>query len=257
MRTKALLALLLFTGLVAGAEPTIEGPDKIAPYKIARFKAVGVGDADGVLWRVRPTDPKNVPDFGTGGKRNGRELEVVAPPGAYTVELVVVRPGMPLEINEVTKPFTIGQVPNPKPINPDDGKPKPPAPPPKPKVVVDAELVAKFKAAIDADAKAAFPGGGDRAKAAKLSEVYAYAAGKLTSGVEADWPKTVGALLESVGAFGLSQGVPRPPYLGSTRAVAGDVLGTHPSDAALDAAKRADLAARFNRVAAALKEAAK
>lgn len=255
MKKKSLsvLALILFLGTAFGAEPTIEGPEKIAPYKIARFKAVGVNEADGVLWRVRPADPKNVPDFGNSGKRNGRELEVVAPPGSYTVELVVVRPGTPLEINEVTRAFTIGTAPAPKP-NPD---PKPPAPAPKPKPSVDAELVAKFKNAVEVDSKAAFPGGGDKAKAAKLSDVYTYAAGKLSSGVEADWPKNVGALFESVAAFGAAQGVPRPPYLAAVRAVAGDVLGSHDSTAALDAAKRADLAARFNRAAAALKEAAK
>lgn len=260
----ALVALVCVAGFVRGDEPKINGPEKVAPYKIARFAAVNVGATDGVLWRVQPITAsvkKSDVDFGLAGKRNGRDLEFVAPPGSYEVTLVIVKqpaaPGGALEINEVTLTVVIG-VP-PKPPEPPGPKPKPPepAPKPKPKPDVDTATLEKYKAALEADTKAAFPMGGSKAEAAKLGDVYLLAAEKLSSTVESDWPKTIGALFETVGGVSVSQKIPRLPYLSNVRGVSGEILGAYDSTTVLDANLRAEFAAKFKKAGLALKEAAK
>lgn len=262
----AMVALVCVAGFVRGDEPKINGPEKLAPYKIAKFSAVNVGPTDGVLWRVQPLTAsvkKSDVDFGLAGKRNGRELEFVAPPGAYEVTLVIVKQpaaaGGALTIDEVTLTVTIGVPPAPKPPVPPDPKPKPPepAPKPKPKPEVDAELLGKYKAALDADTKAMFPMGGSKETAAKLADVYLLAAEKLVSTVESDWPKTIGALFETVGGVSVSQKIPRLPYLSNVRGVSSDVLGSFDSTTVLDASLRAEFAAKFKKAGLALKEAAK
>lgn len=260
----ALVLLVAVFGAAWGDEPKIVGPEKLAPYKIARYTAVNVGPTDGVLWRVTPTDAKakkSDVDIGLAGKRNGRELEFTAPPGGYDVTLVIVKQpggaGGALEINEVNHTLTIGTAPVPVPPKPPEPAPKPKPVPPKPTPEIDAELSAKYKTALDADAKAIFPMGGTKENAVKLADVYLVAAGKLTSSNEADWPKTVGALFEAVGNVSVSQRIPRLPYLSAVRDVSSTVLGSHDSTAELDAAKRADLAARYKRAGLALRDAAK
>lgn len=252
--------LVVCAGFARSDEPKIVGPDKLAPYKIARFSADGIAPTDGVLWRVQPLDPKGKRtdiDFGLGGKRNGREIEFVAPPGVYEVTLVIVKQpstaGGALEIGETIRTITIGAAPKPP-------EPKPPAPEPKPKppaTVVDAELLAKYKTALESDSKSSAPMGGSKENAAKLAEVYLFAADKLVSTNEADWPKTVGALFETVGGVSVAQKVPRLPYFSNVRLVSSEALGSHDSTTILDAAKRAEFATKFKKVGLALKEAAK
>lgn len=261
-RCLSVLLLVAVAGFTAADEPKIVGPKQVDPYKVVKLSVTGLDAKAGVLWKVRPADPKNAPDFGLRGKRNLRDLEFVAPPGGYVVELTIVAPplgtGEAFSIDELTHPVTIGTPVDPvvpDPVNP----PNPPGPPkPVPVPDVDAQLVARFKAALDADAKGAFPAGGSKDNAAKLADVYLFAAAKLASDNAADWPATVGKLFEVVAAVSVNEKkVPRPPYFGAVRAVAGEILGSGESTAELDAAKRADFAGRFKRAGLALKEAAK
>lgn len=265
----ALIALMFVAGFTRGEEPKINGPEKLTPYKIARYTAVNVGATDGVLWRVTPVPvtanlKKSDVDFGLLGKRNGREIEFVAPPGVYEVTLIVVKQpvaaGGSLEISEVVLSLTIGVAPTPPkpPVPPaPKPKPKPPEPAPMPKPKVDAELVVKYKTALDVDTKAKFPMGGAKSEAAKLADVYLFAAEKLASVNEADWPKTVGALFETVGGVSVSQKIPRLPYLSNVRGVSGETLGSYDSASVLDSAMRANFAEKFKRAGLALKEASK
>jgi len=261
-RFLSVLLLVAVAGFAAADEPKIVGPKQVDPFKVVKLSVTGLDAKAGVLWKVRPLDPKNVPDFGLRGKRNLRELEFVAPPGGYTVELTIVAPplgtGEAFSIDELLHAVTIGAPVDPvipDPVNP-PGPPKPPVPPVVPDV--DAATLAKYKAALDADAKAAFPAGGSKDNAAKLADVYLFAAGKLASDNAADWPATVGKLFEVVATVSISEKkVPRLPYFGAVRAVSSEVLGSGDSAATLDAAGRAEYAARFKKAGLALKEAAK
>ncbi len=255
--------VLLAAATVRGDDVKIVGTLKVEPYKIVKLKVTGLAETDGTLWRVRPVDPKNVPDYGLGGVRNLRDFEFTAPPGVYVVELVTVGiapgPNKPPPLNEVLATVTIGAAPKPPGPNPKPPEPAPkPKPKPDPKVPpVDAELLAKYKAAIETDTKAAWPMGGSKEQADKLGDVYLLAAGKLTSVNEADWPKTVGNLFETIGAVSVSQGVKRLPFLSNVRAVSSDVLGMFDTATVLDSATRAKFAENFKRAGLALKEAAK
>jgi hypothetical protein len=255
---------VLFAGVARGDEPKIVGSLKVEPYKIVKLKVTGLADTDAPLWRVKPKEEKNVVDFGLAGMRNGRDLEFTAPPGVYVVELVIVgvppAAGKPPVLNELVTTVTIGKPPAPPvPPNPPipPPKPKPPVPPVPPAPAADAELVAKYKAALDKDAKESFPMGGSKEAATKLGDVYLLAAGKLTSTNEADWPKTVGALFETIGGVSVSQKIDRLPYFTNVRAVSSDVLGMYDAATALDSATRAKFAENFKRAGMALKEAAK
>ncbi len=255
MRWLSALFVATFASLIAAAgEPVIEGKPQYDPYKIVRLKVTGLDAKDGVLWKVRPADPKAVVDFGLGGKRNLRDLEVTGPPGAYVAELTIVSAGADgaLSINEAVFPFLIGPpAPNP-PVIPD---PVTPIIPPTPSA--DLVLIAKFRDALKADAQAAFPAGGTKEHAALLADVYLYAAEKLSSKEPSDWPATVGDLFTALGNLSVSKKIPRLPYLTTVRGTAGDTTGSAPNTTPLDSAKRADFAEKFKRAGLALKEAAK
>lgn len=256
MRFRLAPFVLVVAALVArGAEPKIEGPKQVEPYKVVKLSVTGLDAKAGVLWKVRPLDPKNVPDFGLRGKRNLRDLEFVAPPGGYTVELTIVAPplgtGEAFSIDELTHPVTIGDAPNPP--TPGPNPPVPPAPVPD----VDAALSAKYKDALAADMKLSYPSGGSKADALLLSEVYLFTADKLVSTNEADWPKTGEALFTAMKALVDARKIAPTPYLSNVRGVTGDTTGTVRYDESLDAAKRADFAAKLKKCGLALKDAAK
>jgi hypothetical protein len=126
--------------LTRGADPQIVGPDKktVPAYKVVKFEITGLGETDGVLWRVRPVDPKAAVDFGREGKRNETKLEFVAPPGGYTVEVTIVCPppmsGKRFVIDELTDFVTITDPLNPVPVPPVPVPPVPVTPVPVPAV---------------------------------------------------------------------------------------------------------------------------
>ena len=140
-----LLASALFAVSVLGADPPaapkIVGQTKVAPYKIVRLTLEGLPtkDADGntvkpwQLWKVRPADPKNVPDWATG--KNVQKPEWVGPPGNYLVEATwgyTLKNGDQfVNYDEVT--LTIlppGPTPGPIPPGPVPPDPVPPGPVP-------------------------------------------------------------------------------------------------------------------------------
>ena len=123
---------------VASAPVKIVGETKLAPYRIVRLRAENVPAKFGLRWRVKATDPRNqeLIDWATGDRV--QKPEWVAPPGTYTVELVVAGPGQDgvfvLDGDEVTVVIgTPGPAPPPGPPPPGPSPPTPSvAPIPKP-----------------------------------------------------------------------------------------------------------------------------
>lgn len=121
------LAFLLLTALVAPApaDLAIEGPTRVAPYKMVRLQAKGYADKSAVLWRW---DKKKLD-----GGRSGDKLWLTGPPGEYVVECMAIRlddKGQTV-VEEAEVTVTIGEPVPPKPPEPPP-TPKPPAPPPNP-----------------------------------------------------------------------------------------------------------------------------
>lgn len=111
--------------------PAIKGETTVAPYRIVRLSAENVPAKTGVLWKIRPADPANVVDWAS--KQNVRNIEWVAPPGQYRVELNVGRVATDggLEMNFAEVMVTIGTapIPPPQPPGPTPPGPNPPQPP--------------------------------------------------------------------------------------------------------------------------------
>lgn len=93
MRTRsALLALsallCLSTGAAAApAKLTTEQVGKYKPYTLVRIKAEGVDPKAGIVWRVHPSK-----DVSRATTPRGL-LEFVAPPGQYTVDILIIKTG--------------------------------------------------------------------------------------------------------------------------------------------------------------------
>lgn len=115
VRLRSLVFLLLVGGRLH-AVPSIEAPEKVPAYTLARCKAKDVPPKAAVLWRVFPAD--NV-SKAAGPKE---ALEFVAPPGKYRVELVVIVSGKDgLTVDEAAAIVTIlppGPGPGPAPPSP-------------------------------------------------------------------------------------------------------------------------------------------
>ncbi len=122
---------LLFAGIALAGDPAIVGPDRAEPYKLVRLKADGLPEKAGVLWDVMPLGKA---DLATGSGKGS--LEFVAPPGAYTVELLVITTGADgsPSLNRIPKAVTIGVPPEPGPTPPGPTPPGPTPTPPEPDV---------------------------------------------------------------------------------------------------------------------------
>jgi hypothetical protein len=122
----ALAALLTVAGDCA-AQVKITGATAVAPYALVRLRADGVPDDAGLIWRASPR--KGVSRATT----DQRVFEFAAPPGAYEIDLIVVRlVDKKTVVEEASATVTIGQPAPPvtpaPPVPPGPG-PAPPAPP--------------------------------------------------------------------------------------------------------------------------------
>ena len=142
----------------------IVGETKLPPYKIVRLKIENLPPKAGLIWRVRAHTPANQPliDWATG--RNVQKPEWVAPPGAYTVELVVgttdPEGGLVLDGDEATVVIAAPTPPAPIPPGPTPPGPTPPSPtppgptPPQPSVAPIAKPGLRVLIVRESDANA-------------------------------------------------------------------------------------------------------
>ena len=113
--------------------PAIEGPTAVEPYKIVRIRAVNLPAKAGVLWEV---DPEDAPlDYATTPSRD--RLEFVAPPGRYSVRVLIIQMGedgviLPLKLRHTVTIGKPGPGPDPTPPGPNPPDPTPPGPTPGP-----------------------------------------------------------------------------------------------------------------------------
>jgi hypothetical protein len=229
---RAIVAILCLCA-VAWGDPRIEGPDKVEPYKLVRLKAVDLPAKTGTLWRVYPPGKADLATV-----KDKLTLEFVAPPGAYTVELVAVSidpDGVPI-LTSVQRTVTIGNGPGP------DPGPVPPDPvPPDP---VDP-LTKRLQAAYDRDPPdcAGVPKAQCRDKLARL-----YAAG---SNTDLTAYKTAGDLFAAMKEMATKVELP-PAALPQTRqAIAVELREVLPleTDAPLNQDHRANAKSLFGRLA--------
>lgn len=124
----ALLALLLLPLVAAGQAVSIGGKSEFLPYKFADFEASGPDN-----WAYEWEFPSGV-DYRVLDDI-GHKVTAIAPPGTYTASLIAVGPSgnekVPFLIKKAFKTFTIGEAPEPNPVDPDDDSKKP-APIPEP-----------------------------------------------------------------------------------------------------------------------------
>lgn len=125
-RTMLATVAVLAAAVAVAAQPAgIEGPAKAEPYKMLDHSVSG--DWESAIWDVQP------PKADLRASSDGKTLTWVAPPGAYTVEAVVVN-FTGKRINRFKLPVLIG-TPGPQPDPQPDPDPKPspnPEPGPKP-----------------------------------------------------------------------------------------------------------------------------
>jgi hypothetical protein len=249
----ALVVILSGAALFAADPPKIAGPDKVDPYRLAKFSVTGLGPDDSVLWKVRPLDAVNdgKVDFTAGGN-SGQSVEWVAPPGKYRVEVIIARPVMgKFTLAGDEKIVTIGPgAPAPKP----DPKPKPdPVPPPKPKPdptpEPDAALVLKFKPAVK-DA--------DKANVVALGKVY-YTTGVLLETLKdpAARPKTFRDVVDRLTDASIAAMIPRLPELSDLRKLISAELGDYDAMMPVTDEFAKELATKYKRVGLALQSAGK
>lgn len=125
MRNFLWMVVFLLPGVSYGAA-SVKGDKVYAPYKIVEMTAEGDIKDAAFVWRVRPRSAGVDPDV----KKLGGKLYFTAPPGSYTVELLVIRvvDGKPV-IEEADTVVTIGGTP-PTPTPPGPGPTPPPTPDP-------------------------------------------------------------------------------------------------------------------------------
>ena len=84
----AILSALAIACAAPAAEPKLSvDSQKVKPYTLARVKAEGVEAKAGIVWRVTPK-------AGVSRATTARDVfEFVAPPGVYTVDILVIRTG--------------------------------------------------------------------------------------------------------------------------------------------------------------------
>lgn len=119
------LALLLLPLVAAGQAVSIAGKSSYPAYTFADFEATGPDN-----WAYDWEFPDNV-QFRVLDEI-GHKVIVVAPPGTYTARLTAVGPSgndkVPFAIKKASKAFTIGDAPDPQPVDPDNPDDKKPAP---------------------------------------------------------------------------------------------------------------------------------
>lgn len=242
----------------AGDTVKVVAPDKVEPYRLVKCKVSGIGDKDSVIWKVRALEVANEGkiEFTLAG-RKGRDLEWIAPPGRYRVEVFVSRhAGGFSSLDADERIVTIGQAaPAPKPQPKPDPKPKPePAPKPKPKPEpevekVDAAIVAKLKPAVKDH---------EKMHVVSLGKVY-YTMGVLleSSTDPAILPKNFDALVDRLTDASIKSQIPRFPALGDIRKVVSNELGEYDAMRLVDAAFAKELAVKYKRIGMALQEAGK
>lgn len=156
MRRATVHLLTLIVALAAGRAAadglSIDGPEAVAPYRIVRLKASGVPDKAGVIWRVRPV--AGTPTVDWASRQNTKNVEWVAPPGQYRVELTAatVAADGTVSLDYAERVVTIGDAPSPPPgPGPGPGPTPGPAPIPLPGfrvlMVVESADLSKLPAA--------------------------------------------------------------------------------------------------------------
>lgn len=242
-RILAALLVCLCLPAFAQAEVKITGETKVGANRLVRLHAKGVGDKAGVLWRVYP--PQHI-DKATSPRCC---LEFAAPPGTYTVEVLVITSGEggAIGVEEARVEVVIGTVP-PTPPGPGPGPNPPPPPTPPPP---EDQLTRDLRAAILADP-------GDPAAKAKwvadLADLYRLAV------ATADDAKltTSGSLLAALKQASASV-LPPTALRGVRNRIATELDASLPTDidAPLTPAVRTAAKGVFARISAALKGGAK
>lgn len=131
MRTIAAALACLLLPLFTYADVKIIGPASVPSHKLVRLSADGADPKAGLVWRVYP----RLEDRATTPKG---QLQFVAPPGTYEVELLAIKLDSKGEtlIEEARHVVVVGEPgPGPKPPGPD---PKPPDPSPTPAPIPEA-----------------------------------------------------------------------------------------------------------------------
>lgn len=170
--------------------------------------------------------------------------------GTATVSAWGVKDSKPVKL--ATYRVDAGQGPRPP---PDPPGPKPvPVPVPVPPDAPDAQLVATFKLALDQDIVA---NRGTKAHAADLAVVFDSGAALLDLGDPAIAPRTVGDLYSKMVLSSVAKGIPRLPYLQSTRAVVEANTPLLNGTTAMTPEIKGQFQAAYRKVAAALTEASK
>lgn len=121
----------------------INGPVEIQPHTLARFKLDGVDAEDkkvAIRWRVHPMDKVDRATTVRG------ILEFAAPPGEYTIEVLVIAVGADggITLDDAYHKLRIG----------DPAPPPPPPPPPIPPDPLTREIQALYQADLSATKKA-------------------------------------------------------------------------------------------------------
>lgn len=145
--------MVIFVLIFAGQ---INGPETIAPYKLARF-TVADPSATRVFWIVDGETLAHRPD---GLQIGAREYVVTGPPGKYRVRALVVGKDAASDA-QYERFFTIGSTPGPGPTPPPDPgpgpSPNPPTPTPVPTVYGLAKIITNSASSLTAAAKARAP----------------------------------------------------------------------------------------------------
>jgi len=252
--------------IVRDTGTTIVVPEAVKPYRIITLTATGIDTAkQSVWWTVKRVDrdAKKVVDYAGPGKtaRNQLTCQWTGSPGDYDVRLTVgslTEGGLPtVEDYEtsltIPEPTNVAPPPKPKPdpIDPVKPDPKPPTPDP-----ADPALTKTFADAIAADLKV-MGTAATKDHVAKLSGVYTEAAKLLRFTDPAPRPKTWGDLVEGMASASRLAGVPVLPDLMALRTAVAAEVGSYTIATALDDELREKIAAKYDRVAAALTAAAK